>query len=103
MYLRRRSRDRHIFDESLISKLADRQSTLTERHSAQREALSLCLHRLPAPQKDLILAAYQPDTRIQTLARARSETPMALYKKLHRIRLTLLACVRRVLDQEEPA
>lgn len=103
MYLRRRARDRHIFDESLLSQLADRQSSLTERHNAQREALTHCLRRLTPPQRDLILAAYQPDTQIQDLARTRSETPMALYKKLHRIRLTLLACVRRILNQEELA
>ena len=37
------------------------------------------------------------------LAIRRGQTPMSLYKLLHRIRLALLDCVERTLDEEEYA
>jgi hypothetical protein len=37
------------------------------------------------------------------LATRRGQTPMALYKLLHRIRQALLDCVQRTLTQEETA
>jgi len=53
MYLRKRSRDRHIFDEELVEKLADRQTELHDRHSTQREALEHCLRKLPDEQREI--------------------------------------------------
>ena len=103
MYLRRRARDRHIFDEELVGKLAERQEALTNRHTLQREALEKCLQKLPKDQRDTVLTAYTKSTQIQELAKTRGETAMALYKKLHRIRHVLLECVRRTLSQEELA
>lgn len=101
MYLRKRSRDRHIFDEELVGKLADRQTELHDRHSTQREALDHCLKKLPDEQREIVLSAYTKGTRIDELAERRSETAMSLYKRLHRIRQLLLECVQRTLQQEE--
>jgi RNA polymerase sigma-70 factor (ECF subfamily) len=103
MYLRRRARDRHIFDEELVGKLAERQEELTNRHSLQREALEKCLQKLPQDQRDTVLTAYTKSTTIQQFAQTRGETAMALYKKLHRIRHVLLECVRQTLSREELA
>jgi RNA polymerase sigma-70 factor (ECF subfamily) len=103
MYLRKRSRDRHIFDEELVGKLADRQTELQDRHSSQREALEQCLKKLPDEQREMVLNAYTKGTRIDELAERRSETAMALYKRLHRIRQLLLECVQRTLQLEELA
>ena len=41
--------------------------------------------------------------RMNALATRRGQTPMALYKLLHRIRQALLDCVQRTLAQEEVA
>jgi RNA polymerase sigma-70 factor (ECF subfamily) len=103
MHLRRRARDRHIFDEELVGQLADRQEALPHRHTLQREALERCLQKLPKDQRDMVLSAYTKDTRINALAQSREETAMALYKKLHRIRQVLLECVRHTISQEELA
>jgi RNA polymerase sigma-70 factor (ECF subfamily) len=101
MYLRRRARDRHIFDEELVILLGERQSGITERHASQTEALEECLQKLTAPQREIVLTAYTEQGHIHHLAQTRGETPMALYKKLHRIRQLLLECVRRTLNREE--
>ena len=100
-HLQRRKRDRHVFGEELIQQLADRQADLEERHVTQREALEQCLEKLPQVQRELVLTAYTKGNRIDDLATRRGQTPMALYKLLHRIRQALLECVRRTLAQEE--
>jgi DNA-directed RNA polymerase specialized sigma24 family protein len=70
-------------------------------HLSEREALDACLHKLPAAQRELVLTAYTKGTRMDDLATQRGQTPMALYKLLHRIRQALLDCVQRTLAQEE--
>jgi len=81
--------------------LADESAAMCERHSDQREALESCLQKLPVTQRELVLTAYTKGTRMDDLATRRGQTPMSLYKLLHRIRQALLECVRRTLAQEE--
>lgn len=100
-HLDRRKRDRHVFDSELVNQLADESAAMSERHSDQREALESCLQKLPATQRELVIMAYTKGTRMDELAIRRGQTPMALYKLLHRIRQALLECVRRTLAQEE--
>ena len=100
-HLRRAARDRHVFDDELVNQLADDAIALAEVHDHQREALEECLLKLAEPQRQLVLSAYSKGTRIDQLAKQRGQTPMALYKVLHRIRRTLLDCVERRLVQKE--
>jgi RNA polymerase sigma-70 factor, ECF subfamily len=93
--LRDRRRDRHIFDDDLVTRLADESIALESRHLCHREAISNCLEKLPAHQREMVLAAYTKGTRMDELAKQRMQTPMALYKLLQRIRLLLLQCVRQ--------
>ncbi|MES2793670.1 MAG: sigma-70 family RNA polymerase sigma factor [Planctomycetota bacterium] len=102
-HLRSRARDRHVFDEELVNRLADEATAMEQRHLTQREALEHCLQKLPPAQREMVLAAYAPGTRIDELATQRGQTPMALYKLLHRARQAMLECVRRALAREELA
>ena len=102
-HLRAQKRDRHVFSEDLVHQLADDATALVERHAGHREALEECLNKLPATQRQLVLTAYTKGTRIDDLATRRGQTPMALYKMLHRIRQALLECVQRTLARGEPA
>lgn len=101
--LRDRQRDRHVFDNDLANRLADRAELQEQRHSSEREALEKCLQKLPTPRRELVLSAYRQGTRMDELAAQRGQTPMSLYKILHRIRQTLHACVRRTLQRQGPA
>jgi RNA polymerase sigma-70 factor, ECF subfamily len=98
--LRDRVRDRHVFSDALVHKLADETEAAGERHEAQREALEACLQKLPETQRALVLAAYTKGTRMDELAVQRGQTPMSLYKTLHRIRQALVECVRRAIARE---
>lgn len=102
-HLRRQSRDRHVFDDDLVNQLADDAVALVPVHDGHREALERCLDKLPAAQRELVLTAYTKGTRMDELATRRGQTPMALYKLLHRIRQALLECVERTLAKEEHA
>ncbi len=102
-HLRRQSRDRHVFDDDLVNQLADDAIALVPVHDGHREALERCLDKLPAAQRELVLTAYTKGTRMDELATRRGQTPMALYKLLHRIRQALLECVERTLAKEEHA
>jgi RNA polymerase sigma-70 factor (ECF subfamily) len=95
---RDRGRDRHLFNDAITSNLADRAQTLTDRLAAQRQALAACLDKLPPDQRRIVDAAYAPGAMMKEISRAMGWTPMALYKRLHRIRLLLLECTRRMLE-----
>lgn len=101
--LRDRQRDRHVFDIDLVNRLADRAEAQETRHASEREALEDCLQKLPLDRRELVLSAYRQGTRMDELAEKRGQTPMSLYKVLHRIRQTLHDCVRRHLEKNEPA
>ncbi len=101
-HVRDRARDRHVFDDDLVSRLAEDAAAMNQRHEAQREALEACLQKLArGPARNVVLTAYTKGTRMDELAAQRGQTAMSLYKMLHRIRQALLECVRRTIAREE--
>jgi DNA-binding transcriptional LysR family regulator len=70
---------------------------------AEREALEGCLQKLPNAHRDLVLRAYTKGTTINDLATLRGQTPMALYKWLHRTRQALQECVQATVSKRETA
>jgi len=102
-FLQSRARDRHVFDDALVNRLADMAVHQQPQHLTEREALDHCLQKLPQAQRDMVLTAYTKGIRMDDLAAQRGQTPMSLYKVLHRIRQALQECVRRTLAQEENA
>ncbi|MFM9079817.1 MAG: sigma-70 family RNA polymerase sigma factor [Opitutaceae bacterium] len=97
---RDKARDRHVFGDAALALLATEMTQRADTLDAQREALEECLQKLPAEQRALVHAAYADGARIDRLAAQSGRTAMALYKVLHRIRLALVECTRRVLARE---
>jgi RNA polymerase sigma-70 factor, ECF subfamily len=100
-FRRDRARDRHVFSEDLISLLEAEAAEAGEQSDHEERALQGCLKKLPKTQRELVEVAYAPGVRIDELAREAGRTPMALYKSLHRIRMTLADCIRKSLKREE--
>jgi RNA polymerase sigma-70 factor (ECF subfamily) len=98
---RDQARDRHVFGEDMTNVLAEEAAHRSDQLAAQREALRLCLDRLPAEQRQLVDAAYASGSRMDVLAASLGRTAMSLYKTMHRIRMALVDCTRRVLAKEE--
>ena len=97
---RDKARDRHVFGDDTLDLLAGEAESTAAADEARREALENCLTKLPNDQRELVRKAYEPGTRIDEMAKALGRTAMALYKSLHRIRLTLIECTRQELGKE---
>jgi len=97
---RDRMRDRHVFGLETTELLAAESERHAGRLEAQRAALQECLRKLSAEQRALVDSAYAPAVRIDALASHLGSTAMALYKKLHRIRLLLSDCAQRELSRK---
>jgi RNA polymerase sigma-70 factor (ECF subfamily) len=97
---RDRMRDRHVFGTDLTELLATEAEIEAGRLERQREALRLCLEKLPVEQRQLLDTAYAPGNRIDELARRAGQTARALYTRLHRIRMALVECTRAVMLKE---
>lgn len=98
---RDQARDRHVFGEDMTEVLATEAVERADHLAQRREALRVCLEKLPADQRELVASAYESGVRIDALASGLGRTAMALYKQLHRIRLALVECTRRFLIREE--
>ena len=94
---RDRMRDRHVFGLDTTEILATEAERHTERLEKQRDALDVCLQKLPVDQRTLVNSAYAPSVRIDELAKQIGLSAMALYKKLHRLRMLLVECAQRTL------
>ena len=100
-FRRDRARDRHTFSDDIAELLERTVQEESEVLEQQRSFLELCVGKLPVDQRKLVKVAYEPGVKKNDLARELGWTSMALYKKLHRIRLQLMDCVRRELALEE--
>ena len=98
--LRDRGRDRLVLDEDVVTKLADESIAAEPMLEHQREALELCMKKVPGDQRALLMQAYQPDSSIQEIAQRSGRTVAGFYQWLHRMRKQLLECIRRTLNQE---
>ncbi len=99
-WLRDKGRDRLVLNEEVVVKLAAETSADEPLLEQQREALEQCMKKMPRDQRALLMQAYQPDTRIQEVAQGSGRSVAGFYQWLHRMRQSLLACVRRVMNQE---
>ena len=100
-FRRDRARDRHTFGDEVFELLGQTVMEQSDALEAERRALVTCLQKLPEKQRQLVQAAYAPGVKMDALAVRMGRTSMSLYKTLHRIRLALMDCTRRVLASEE--
>jgi RNA polymerase sigma-70 factor (ECF subfamily) len=99
-WLRDKGRDRLVLDEDVVLRLAEESAAEEPRLARQREALESCVAKLDAPQRELLMEAYQPQASMQAVASRSGRTVGGFYQWLHRIRQMLLDCVRRELSRE---
>ena len=100
-YRRDRARDRHVFSEELVNRLATEAENEAHFTELEERALERCIHKLPEKNRTLLQEAYSKGTKIDKMAERAGRTPMSLYKALHRIRIALADCVRKDLKKQE--
>ena len=99
MYLRKRSRDRHMFDEKLLDLLAQTAEQTRDEISERASALRECLRKLPEQGKALLRMRYVDDTKAPALAERLGLSVNAVHQRLKRIREALANCITKRIAQ----
>lgn len=100
-WLKRHHRQqRVIFDHDLVALLADEAAEDGAVFEVRRRALTACLLKLPAQQRELIARRYEPDASVNAMAESGGITPKAVSDRLRRIRQALLTCIEKTLAEE---
>jgi len=98
---RDRARDRHVFDDELISMLAEESDAESEKLIAHRRALDSCLEKLPEELRRVVVAAYEPGVKLNEVAEKIGSSATGFYKKLRRTRESLMACIEAEVASQE--
>jgi len=99
-WLRDKGRDRLVLANDVVELIASESLRDEPRLERQREALEVCLEKVPPDDRDLLARAYGPEAKIQEVATTSGRSVGGFYQWLYRMRRLLLECVERVLAQE---
>lgn len=99
-YLKKESRCLLVFNEELVTALAEQTPAETCENSGREllEYLDTCMHRLTPDQQALIQAHYYRSEKVAILAERLKRTEIAVYVQIHRIRRLLGACIEEKLQ-----
>lgn len=98
-WLRDCGRDRLVLAGDVADVIAAEALQNPEQYDSRRAALTVCLEKLAAPQRDLVLASYGSQSKIQDVAIESGRTLAGFYQWLHRMRRLLLNCVQQEVSQ----
>lgn len=99
-YWRARRRDRLVFSEAAVARLADAAAGLAAEADPRQRALEACVQRLPERQRQLVALFYGQRLPAEQIAAAWDRTVHAVYKALKVMRRGLLECIERQLAAE---
>lgn len=98
--IRKYGREKLVFDEATLERLAD----VTQRRlmdlDQRRNALDHCLKELPPAQRQLLDLRYASDQSIENIAESIGRPAGSIRQTLYRIRAALLACIEGQLALE---
>lgn len=97
---RNHQRDRLVFRESVVERLADAAAEQVHALNDQRVAVETCLTSLPEDQRRLVLSVHSPGESVAAIATETGQSARRLYSKLNAIRKQLLECVRQKMALE---
>jgi RNA polymerase sigma-70 factor (ECF subfamily) len=92
------ARSKVVFNQEVVDALAQTAAHLADEVNHRHEALALCLQKLPARDREMILLRYEPGSGVAAAAQRVGRSLDAAYKALARIRKLLLDCVTHQLS-----
>ncbi len=98
-HLRKRSRDRLVFNDDVLDLLAEESLEETDNLEAHRHALCHCMEKLDDRQRELLRLAYQPGVKLHEVAAQAGKSAQAFYKTVQRMRANLLACAEKHMKE----
>ena len=96
-YYRDTQRDRHVFGDELISRLADAACKASLRVSDRELALEACLRMLKPDQRRILELRYGKDIEVAAIADRIGVSPNTLSVTLARLRKALAQCIQQRL------
>ncbi len=94
-HLRAKSRDKHVFHESMTEELARVFQSLSGELDAQRQALRECLEQIEGRSRQVLQLRYEHDLKPAALAEQLGMNSEAVRSLLYRVRAALRECVER--------
>lgn len=99
-HIRKYSRDRLVFDDSILNEIADLAHERLSQIDHRRDALEGCLNKLPPPQRQLIDLRYAGGHAIESISEIIGRPQASIRQTLYRVRQALLACIESKLQSE---
>jgi RNA polymerase sigma-70 factor, ECF subfamily len=93
---KKQSRDRLVFSDDFIELVAA-EFAESSSPSPDRNALDVCLAKMDAASREVLLARYSDDATVSGLAAKHRISVHRLYRMLESARTSLIACIRRQL------
>lgn len=93
-------RDRLVFRETVIQRLADAAIEQIDSMDDQRAAVETCLKSLPEEQRQLVLSIYSPGQSVAAIAHETGQSVRRLYSKLNAVRKQISECVQQKMTTE---
>jgi RNA polymerase sigma-70 factor (ECF subfamily) len=88
-------RQAHVLDPEILDQLAAEELGDTESLAQLKTLLEACMAQLPASDRELIRARYQPGVAVGAIAERLKRPLASVSKSLGRIRRALLKCLRQ--------
>lgn len=99
-HYRKRGRDRHVFDQTIIGQIAEAIEDISDRNDSLYKALAHCREKLPSRSKYVCRLRYDGNLPPQEIA-ARMGTSSGMVRALlHRVRDQLRRCIEQRLQAE---
>ena len=99
-YRKRRSKDRHLFNDELVEQMAAVMEESTAHVDVRLIGLRDCLEKLSENHRRRIEKRYEPGAAVQEIARDNDQSVGAVSQLLYRIRKQLMTCVEESLGSE---
>lgn len=100
-YLRKQRRSKLVFSDDVVELLGTEDPREQDRLEQQRHILADCLQKLQPHHRELVERFYQGDRSMDDLVSAYKKSAMALYQRVHRLRVLLMNCVQKTVKREE--
>lgn len=97
---RDRARDRLVFRESVVERLADASLERIDHEEQERRAIESCLAKMEEDQRKLVLSVHSPGQSIARIASETGEQARRLYNRVNVLRKRLLECVQQRVQTE---
>ena len=94
-YRQKRLREKVLFSDELISKLATEAKEVDDSFEQRSMLLERCLERMPARSREMIRLRYADELNVNQMAEKLQRKSNAIYQILFRARRWLIDCVQK--------